>query len=192
MECLLSLKWLSSSARRKTNSEMDQICQVCLIPYLLHTAGAQLCPSRYNQQAEIRTMCLWSQLQFPHNRYICMLYNISVVQHLYIILCGECWPLCFVWRLCGWQNLSLQPGEKGTNNSSSFAGDFAKFDNLFQTAVVYLSWVWIFLCKKTLCSFKFRMLCGCLHLSFGFNQCCRYTWFFLKKGKGWEGIRHIL
>lgn len=45
-----------------------------------------------------------------------------------------------------------------------FAGDFAKSDNLFQTAVV-----WIFLCKKTLCSFKFKMLCECLCLSFGFN-----------------------
>ncbi|KAI1233031.1 hypothetical protein IHE44_0006221, partial [Lamprotornis superbus] len=68
VECLLSLKWLSRLARRKTNSKMDQICQVCLISYLLHTPGAQLCPSRYNQQAGIRTMCLWSQLQFPHSR----------------------------------------------------------------------------------------------------------------------------
>lgn len=87
VECLLSLKWLSRLARRKTNSKMDQICQVCLIPYLLHTAGTQFCPSSYKQQAGIRTMCLWSQLQFlQDNRYICVLYNIYIIQCLGIIL----------------------------------------------------------------------------------------------------------
>lgn len=80
----------------------------------------------------MKTMCLRSQLQFPHkNRYhICILSSMGSVD--LCVLCGDFVDV---------RNYHSNLGRKEQIILVVFADDFAKPANLIETAVILLSWV---------------------------------------------------